>query len=861
MVNDQEEIIVQEREPKSVFQSFKQWFSARWNSMQQRESKFIFVWTIFFIASLGLEWLTVIPGLPTGLGLIADYFIFGIIYIIAIAAAQFVIRYVLAFFYMQRVASLIASLALLITQSLILMLRVNWGWKVSIIMTALVVLSTALLGLMVAYLYVYKRKSISFIAAILGILCIVVTVVFELRGLTNKQQRAELIEKYENVLLSDRTTKSDQAEDSVSSDSDHDGGYTDDSTSDESEQVLWKLDSLDSNPAEAGNYEVRHLYYKSVDEPDQNKENDYIYTRPMDGSSVLKDWSWTKQLYWGFSEDAIPMNGQLWVPEGEGPFPIVFIMHGNHLSEEDSSDGYAYLGQLLASHGMIVSSIDANFLNYSVWSGIVDDDQLLRSWLMLAHATSFYELESEQLNVDWDQVAFIGHSRGGQAAAMAVDAKKWMADQEIVSILDKINVRAVVGIAPTDYRVDSKQANLRNVNYLTLHGTMDADLIESYGDRQYERTSFSEADHFKATVELYHANHGQFNTVWGKYDEQFPGGLMLNTAELMKGDDQREAAKLFINSFLLASLKGEKQYEAVFQDFRTAGEFLPLTGYVTRYKNSATSYWYDFERNIETKQWSSSEMLEAQVLTLKGRGEGLKQNNGLHIQWLGENQQISFELTNHQRYMMNQNVEALTLSVAQAEYALVNEQEEAANNEVEAKEQSTNSSASQQATNNEEELDEITQQKVDAALDYLSEEGLLEESSDNQLEQLEQFIDQSLLEQGYDLPIELTLISSEWGELTFDVSAYFHLLSPVENDFTKLGALEGEIKKGKYDVALEPLLQSYIIPLNLLGEEVEQLDFTTLETITLTFKTTVGSLIIDNIGVVTEGGTYVSYSK
>src|SRR5690606_13428157 len=106
-------------------------------------------------------------------------------------------------------------------------------------------------------------------------------------------------------------------------------------------------------------------------------------------------------------------------PEGEGPFPIVFIMHGNHLSEADSSDGYYYLGELLASQGMIVSSIDANFLNYSVWSGIVDNDQVLRAWLMLAHLYSFHELQNEHLSIDWDKVALIGHSRGGQAAAMA----------------------------------------------------------------------------------------------------------------------------------------------------------------------------------------------------------------------------------------------------------------------------------------------------------------------------------------------------------------------------------------------------------------------------------------------------------
>jgi hypothetical protein len=34
--------------------------------------------------------------------------------------------------------------------------------------------------------------------------------------------------------------------------------------------------------------------------------------------------------------------------------------------EEDSDTGYAYLGELLASHGFIVASVDENFFDYSL---------------------------------------------------------------------------------------------------------------------------------------------------------------------------------------------------------------------------------------------------------------------------------------------------------------------------------------------------------------------------------------------------------------------------------------------------------------------------------------------------------------
>ena len=48
---------------------------------------------------------------------------------------------------------------------------------------------------------------------------------------------------------------------------------------------------------------------------------------------------------------------------GRGPFPLALFAHGNHDPLENSTPGYLYLCELLASHGIIAATIDVNFLN------------------------------------------------------------------------------------------------------------------------------------------------------------------------------------------------------------------------------------------------------------------------------------------------------------------------------------------------------------------------------------------------------------------------------------------------------------------------------------------------------------------
>ena len=121
--------------------------------------------------------------------------------------------------------------------------------------------------------------------------------------------------------------------------------------------------------------------------------------------------------------DKLPLNATVWIPEGTGPFPLVLIVHGNHDMAEFSDPGYLYLGELLASRGFLLATIDENFLN----SGLFHDppkQQAVRGWMLLEHLKLWRDWSKDPDNplhvaIDFNQIALMGHSRGGEAVATA----------------------------------------------------------------------------------------------------------------------------------------------------------------------------------------------------------------------------------------------------------------------------------------------------------------------------------------------------------------------------------------------------------------------------------------------------------
>lgn len=403
-----------------------------------------------------------------------------------------------------------------------------------------------------------------------------------------------------------------------------------------------------TNPTEAGDFSVTIFTYGSGNDERRLEYGDGArFTTPsVDASLLLPEWKGKKkkwrERYWGFGVDSFPLNARVYLPEGEGPFPLVMIVHGNHSMIDYSDVGYAYLGELLASRGMITVSVDENFIN-GHWSGdFMGREMPTRAWLLLKHLEqleTWNTTKDHELNgkVDMDRILLAGHSRGGEAVSIAAAFNRLPAypDNALLPFDFNFNIRAVVSIAPTDYRYH-RQITLEEVDYLSLQGSYDADEVSFWGLRPYHRLASA---NIKAGVYIHRANHGQFNSSWGRAD--FGGTMrwLLNTKPLLSGEEQRQAAAVFISAFAEATLKDNRTYLPLLQNAQLAGSWLPTNYYLSHFQEEGDLILQDFEEDIDLYTGNNGIAIQTGNLkiwreeNLRARDGGSQENNALILGW------------------------------------------------------------------------------------------------------------------------------------------------------------------------------------------------------------------------------------
>src|SRR5919199_2088973 len=370
------------------------------------------------------------------------------------------------------------------------------------------------------------------------------------------------------------------------------------------------------NPAERGPFVVKRLYYGSGTDKRRREYRDSVTykTKPVDGSKLADapnpGLRKSRQKYWGFGFDKMPVNGRVWYPEGDGPFPLVLIVHGNHDMKDFSDPGYAYLGELMASRGFIFASVDENFLN-----GNIRGENDARGWMLLQHLKAwraFNDSSGTPLyhKVDLGNIALMGHSRGGEAVAVAglFNRLPYYPDDATITFDFGFDIKSLVAIAPIDgqYEPAQRPTPLENVNYLVIHGSHDGDVSSFSGLRQYQRVRFTDGrPWFKSAVWMYRANHGQWNTVWGNKDWGKLSARGLDLRGLIDPESQRQFGKLYISAFLEATLKDRREYLPLFRDHRVAGAWLPKTMYVTRFQDSHFHALADYEEDVNVATGSA----------------------------------------------------------------------------------------------------------------------------------------------------------------------------------------------------------------------------------------------------------------
>ncbi|MDX1405895.1 MAG: hypothetical protein R3192_15225 [Woeseiaceae bacterium] len=366
------------------------------------------------------------------------------------------------------------------------------------------------------------------------------------------------------------------------------------------------------NPAAKGQHTFEHLTYgagANSRRPEFAEARD-LASRTVDISKLLPEWKdfrkRMRERYWGISLDAAPLNGQVWAPQGAGPFPLVLIVHGNHGMEDYSDSGYAYLGELLASRGFITVSVDQNYIN-GTWSGDFEGKEMAaRAGLLLEQLALWRDWNSSpghrfHSRVDMNHIALMGHSRGGEAVsiAYAFNELPHFPDDATVAFDYGFNIVSLVAIAQIDQRYQ-RRVEIEDVNFFTIHGSYDSDEPAYHGVRQMNRISLADdGAYINAGVYLHGANHGQFNTGWGRSDYPPPGSWRLNLAPIIPGEEQRQVASAYIAAFLEVTLHGDDRYLALLKDPRAGANWLPERTYVAQYTDSTFRPLADFEEDLD----------------------------------------------------------------------------------------------------------------------------------------------------------------------------------------------------------------------------------------------------------------------
>ncbi|MBN2617658.1 MAG: hypothetical protein JXR64_05025, partial [Spirochaetales bacterium] len=296
------------------------------------------------------------------------------------------------------------------------------------------------------------------------------------------------------------------------------------------------------------------------------------------GNSGLAAW-YDKQLQ--IDKTKIPLNGRVYYPQKKGTYPLILVVHGNHLLEERSDLGYDYLLKNFAANNFVAISIDENFFNGN-WTTLgqgMPYENDARGLLLIEHL-KFLKEENSNINsplynlMDFENIGLTGHSRGGEAISIAASKNR------------EFKIKGIFAIAPTD-RQYRENIYLKDISFMAIHGANDGDLTEFYGRSQFNRTSFSgNSFNFKISTYIEGVNHAQFNSDWGVVDSTSLGKIFKGKNNNIRPIDQQNIAKVLSLSFFESCLKNDLSQIPKLQNPAKYFNSIPKIHYIVDYIDS-----------------------------------------------------------------------------------------------------------------------------------------------------------------------------------------------------------------------------------------------------------------------------------
>jgi len=371
----------------------------------------------------------------------------------------------------------------------------------------------------------------------------------------------------------------------------------------------------------------------------------------VDGYRGIK--GYYRKQYQGYNVTAVPVVGKIWYPLEGDNCPVLFIAHGNHRLTTDSYLGYEYLGEYLASNGYVVVSVDENFCNASVFGDLSEENDG-RAVLLLENMKQVQQFNNDSSSplyqkLDYSRIAIAGHSRGGEMVADAAlfNDYSYYPENGNISFDYHFNIKSVIAIAPSvnQYMPADHEVELSDINYLLIQGANDQDVSVFMGTRQYNNIAFTgKVDCFKSSLYIAGANHGQFNTKWGRYDLIEPINQFLNVENLMDSQDQQQILKTYLKVFLDITLKDNTDNKELMYHYQKYSADLPETIYIQSYEDSSFECISSFEedsnigtataKDVTLRAYNTGKWKEEMTVDSSGGNRG---NYALRLAWSDTN--------------------------------------------------------------------------------------------------------------------------------------------------------------------------------------------------------------------------------
>ena len=231
---------------------------------------------------------------------------------------------------------------------------------------------------------------------------------------------------------------------------------------------------------------------------------------PVEEEGSGKDVRWLKAEAKGLGTLDVAMVK----PEGFGPFPTVIILHGNHGFARE----YLEIARTFARQGMVgvtgcwfkSEGADTRFIN-PIACPDAPAPSVLTNQNVPVVVDAMVKAALQQPEVKKDQIAFFGHSRGGEAA--------------LLYLLNGGAMKALV-LNSSGYPDEViAQASKINIPVLVLHGTADSpgDGGSPMSDIQRARRFVDAMHAAQKTPEVVYYNGGRHNGLFSgpkQYDDQ-----------------------------------------------------------------------------------------------------------------------------------------------------------------------------------------------------------------------------------------------------------------------------------------------------------------------------------------------------